>query len=243
VGNWVDGHLPAMGLSSLTANIHLSLTVYKSSTNKATTMPPLPAVTGLHDMDEFVQSQLILAALTIVTHVLAEGGAFVAKVFRGRDVSLLYSQLKIFFPDVTGGRVWGLRVAVPPASGQHSGWGPWLEGSLCLLLWACAHPPPRSPLLAPAVAKPKSSRNSSIEAFVVCRGYAPPPGFQPAQLRALLQSASRAYGPDTQHRWAGQTGRGCLAHPIYPSIHPSSRPAIPPACLSTQLPLPFLPWP
>jgi 23S rRNA U2552 (ribose-2'-O)-methylase RlmE/FtsJ len=32
------------------------------------------AVTGLHDMDEFVQSQLILAAMTLVTHVLRPGG-------------------------------------------------------------------------------------------------------------------------------------------------------------------------
>ncbi|XP_071679431.1 uncharacterized protein [Lolium perenne] len=51
-----------------------------------------PDVTGLHDMDEFVQSQLILAALTIVTHVLKVGGKFVAKIFRGKDTSLLYCQ-------------------------------------------------------------------------------------------------------------------------------------------------------
>jgi tRNA (cytidine32/guanosine34-2'-O)-methyltransferase len=94
-------------------------------------------------MDEFVQGQLILAALTVVVHALRPGGAFVAKIFRGRDVSLLYSQLKIFFPDVT-----------------------------------CA--------------KPKSSRNASIEAFVVCRGYAPPPGFVPASLQALLDGRVRA---------------------------------------------------
>ena len=50
-------------------------------------------MTGLHDMDEFVQAQLILAALTIVTHVLRPGGTFVAKVFRGKEVSLLYSQV------------------------------------------------------------------------------------------------------------------------------------------------------
>ena len=30
------------------------------------------------------QAQLILAALTIVTHVLRPGGVFVAKIFRGR---------------------------------------------------------------------------------------------------------------------------------------------------------------
>jgi 23S rRNA U2552 (ribose-2'-O)-methylase RlmE/FtsJ len=44
-------------------------------------------------MDEYVQAQLILAALTIVTHVLRPGGTFVAKIFRGKDVSLLYSQV------------------------------------------------------------------------------------------------------------------------------------------------------
>ncbi|ONK75005.1 uncharacterized protein A4U43_C03F12320 [Asparagus officinalis] len=52
-----------------------------------------PDVTGLHDMDEFVQSQLILAALTIVTHVLRVGGKFIAKIFRGTDASLLYCQV------------------------------------------------------------------------------------------------------------------------------------------------------
>ncbi|CAB69851.1 cell division-like protein [Arabidopsis thaliana] len=51
-----------------------------------------PDVTGLHDMDEFVQSQLILAGLTIVTHILKEGGKFIAKIFRGKDTSLLYCQ-------------------------------------------------------------------------------------------------------------------------------------------------------
>lgn len=45
-------------------------------------------------MDEFVQAQLILAALTIVTHVLKPGGTFVAKVFRGKDIGLLYSQVR-----------------------------------------------------------------------------------------------------------------------------------------------------
>ena len=70
-----------------------------------------PDVTGLHDIDEcvaepshalrpsrardvrayrrYVQAQLLLAALSITTRVLAPGGAFVAKIFRGRDVSLL----------------------------------------------------------------------------------------------------------------------------------------------------------
>ena len=54
----------------------------------------MSAVTGLHDMDEYVQSQLILAALVVVTRVLRPGGAFVAKVFRGKDISLLYAQVQ-----------------------------------------------------------------------------------------------------------------------------------------------------
>lgn len=112
-----------------------------------------PDVTGLHDMDEFVQSQLILAALTIVTHVLRPGGNFVAKIFRGKDISLLYTQLKIFFPTVT-----------------------------------CA--------------KPKSSRNSSIEAFVVCEGYNPPPGFNYKDLYKLLERASSGYSDlDCSSAW------------------------------------------
>lgn len=107
-----------------------------------------PDVTGLHDMDEFVQAQLILAAMTIVTAVLRPGGTFVAKIFRGRDINLLYAQLRLFFPAVT-----------------------------------CS--------------KPRSSRNSSIEAFVVCQGYRPPAGFHPSQLRALLADAEEgAHGAD-----------------------------------------------
>ncbi|KAL4188407.1 hypothetical protein AMTRI_Chr08g159940 [Amborella trichopoda] len=104
-----------------------------------------PDVTGLHDMDEFVQSQLILAALTIVTHVLRVGGKFIAKIFRGKDTSLLYCQLKLFFPIVT-------------------------------------------------FAKPKSSRNSSIEAFAVCENYSPPEGFNEKDLYRLLEKVGSPSG-------------------------------------------------
>ncbi|XP_026052060.1 tRNA (cytidine(32)/guanosine(34)-2'-O)-methyltransferase [Carassius auratus] len=96
-----------------------------------------PDVTGLHDVDEYIQAQLLLAALNITTHVLKPGGNFVAKIFRGKDVTLLYSQLKIFFSAVT-----------------------------------CA--------------KPRSSRNSSIEAFVVCQNYSPPEGYVPNMSNPLL---------------------------------------------------------
>lgn len=96
-----------------------------------------PDVTGLHDLDEYIQAQLLLAALNITTHVLKKGGTFIAKIFRGKDITLLYCQLKIFFPLVT-------------------------------------------------VAKPRSSRNSSIEAFVVCENYTPPEGYIPNMMNPLL---------------------------------------------------------
>uniref|UniRef100_A0A8C4Q2M9 FtsJ RNA 2'-O-methyltransferase 1 n=1 Tax=Eptatretus burgeri TaxID=7764 RepID=A0A8C4Q2M9_EPTBU len=68
-------------------------------------------VTGLHDIDEYIQAQLLLAALNITTHILKIGGTFVAKIFRGKDVTLLYSQLNIFFSKVT---------CAKPRSSRHS---------------------------------------------------------------------------------------------------------------------------
>ncbi|KAH8888564.1 FtsJ-domain-containing protein, partial [Thozetella sp. PMI_491] len=87
-----------------------------------------PDVTGLHDLDIYVQAQLLFAALNLALCVLKPGGKFVAKIFRGRNVDLLYAQLKVFFEHV------------------H-------------------------------VAKPRSSRASSVEAFIVCINFRPPAGF------------------------------------------------------------------
>lgn len=89
-----------------------------------------PDVTGLHDLDEYVQQQLILSALQLTTCLLKEGGCFVAKIFRGRDVDMLYSQLGYLF-----------------------------ERVVC--------------------AKPRSSRGSSLESFIVCLGYKPPHNWTP----------------------------------------------------------------
>jgi tRNA (cytidine32/guanosine34-2'-O)-methyltransferase len=89
-----------------------------------------PDVTGLHDLDEYIQAQLILSALQLTTCILKPGGAFVAKIFRGRDIDLLYSQLSYLF-----------------------------ERVIC--------------------AKPRSSRGTSLEAFIVCLGYKPREGWNP----------------------------------------------------------------
>ena len=75
--------------------------------------------------------------MNITTHILKPNGTFVAKIFRGKDITLLFAQLRLFFDDVT-------------------------------------------------VAKPRSSRNSSIESFVVCQGYNQPEGYVPTMMNPLL---------------------------------------------------------
>ncbi|GIQ88250.1 tRNA (cytidine(32)/guanosine(34)-2-O)-methyltransferase, Trm7, partial [Kipferlia bialata] len=96
-----------------------------------------PDVTGLHDLDEYLQQQLVVAALTISTFLLKPGASFVTKVFRGRDSEhFLIPQFHAFFSHVT-------------------------------------------------LAKPSSSRNASLESFVVCKGYRPPTGFVPTMPLSL----------------------------------------------------------
>ena len=69
-----------------------------------------------------MQSQLVHSALKITATILREGGTFVAKIFRSREVDELYCQLRMLFASV-----------------------------------ACF--------------KPRSSRVSSAESFVVCKHY------------------------------------------------------------------------
>lgn len=105
-----------------------------------------PDVTGLHDLDMYVQSQLLWAALNLALCVLKPGGTFVAKVFRGRDVDLLYAQFRTVFESVT-------------------------------------------------IAKPRSSRASSIEAFIVCQIFKPPKDFHASMEKPLGAGASLPKDP------------------------------------------------
>ena len=59
-----------------------------------------PDVTGNHEFDQYIQHQLVLAAVNISMHLLKEGGTFVAKVFRGKDFVYLSKFLKRVFKDV-----------------------------------------------------------------------------------------------------------------------------------------------
>jgi tRNA (cytidine32/guanosine34-2'-O)-methyltransferase len=81
-----------------------------------------PDVTGLHSIDTYLQSSLLLSALNLALKILKPGGTFVSKIFRAKDVDFIYARLRMLFSSVI-------------------------------------------------VAKPRSSRASSVEAFVVCRGF------------------------------------------------------------------------
>ena len=59
-----------------------------------------PDITGFHDMDQYIQSQLLVAALNITVKVLKKGGNFVAKIFKGSEINFLYSQFKLYFREV-----------------------------------------------------------------------------------------------------------------------------------------------
>ena len=98
----------------------------------------------MHDVDQYIQHQLLLSALNITTHVLKKGGTFCAKIFRGKDVGLIYSELKYFFSDV-------------------------------------------------AILKPQSSRNTSLEGFVLCRNFCLPDGFQPKMDAVCLNPNFRIF--------------------------------------------------
>ncbi|MCJ1328743.1 hypothetical protein MMC10_005420 [Thelotrema lepadinum] len=108
-----------------------------------------PDVTGLHDLDIYIQSQLLFSALDLALRVLKPGGKFVAKIFRGKDVDLIYSQMRCFFSDVR-----------------------------------CA--------------KPRSSRASSLEAFIVCQGFSMPKGFKLDKPVGLSSHIPRPPPPKTE---------------------------------------------
>ncbi|OAX84159.1 hypothetical protein ACJ72_01463 [Emergomyces africanus] len=129
-----------------------------------------PDVTGLHDLDIYIQSQLLYAALNLAIGVLRPGGKFVAKIFRGRDVDLIYAQLKTVFEKVS-------------------------------------------------VAKPRSSRASSLEAFVVCEGFIPPVLDNEATTTSTTTTTTTATSADAATQSipaaAGEHGIGLLENPLF----------------------------
>lgn len=118
-----------------------------------------PDVTGLHELDEYLQHHLLAAALHITTHILRPGGRFVTKVFRGPNTSFLIAKYEVFFSSVF-------------------------------------------------ILKPTSSRNASMECFMVCEGFHLPEGFHPSFERTASGGAAVGVGgqqpPPPPQDWVSQ---------------------------------------
>lgn len=95
-------------------------------------------MTGFHDIDQYIQSQLLVAALDITLKTIKPGGIFISKFFKGHDTTFITSQFKVFFKQVD-------------------------------------------------ILKPKSSRESSAEHFIVCRFFEPPQNFGLSKLSTFYQ--------------------------------------------------------
>ncbi|EPQ29728.1 uncharacterized protein PFL1_02948 [Pseudozyma flocculosa PF-1] len=121
-----------------------------------------PDVTGLHDLDEYLQSQLLLAATQITLRLLERGGTFVAKIF---------TQL----PQARAG--WAQK-------NELHGARPGTSGAFLASQLRCFFD-------RVEIAKPRSSRVGSVEHFVVCQGFRPPAGLPASVCPESQRDAAR----------------------------------------------------
>ncbi|KAJ1027235.1 hypothetical protein NDA18_003244 [Ustilago nuda] len=119
-----------------------------------------PDVTGLHDLDEYLQSQLLLAATQITFRLLEVGGTFVAKIFTQHPQAGLSASLGNM--DLKGAR--------PATSGAL------LADQL------------RTFFDKVDIAKPRSSRVGSVEHFLVCLDFRPPQGLPAGIVERLAEA-------------------------------------------------------
>ncbi|CAO1631635.1 unnamed protein product [Parajaminaea phylloscopi] len=112
-----------------------------------------PDVTGIHDVDEYLQAQLLLSALQITLRLLENGGTFIAKIFCQRP------------PPSVGASTYAYNSPMASSTSfQRRGDTSALLVNQMKTLFQYVD-----------VAKPRSSRIASHEHFIVCRHFQPPP--------------------------------------------------------------------
>lgn len=138
-------------------------------------------------------------ALNITLSVLRPGGTFVAKIFRGRDVTLLYDQLRCFFDRVT---------CAKPRSSRNSS-----MGALAL----------SSPLSLFALDNPHSRRSRRCRGLCRLRGF--PRGLHArldqAPARLFVLDGRRAH--DRERRQERRLGRDALHRAVCRMRRPEVR--------------------
>eukprot|EP00347_Sterkiella_histriomuscorum_P009021 403342831 len=96
----IDGVSIIQGDITTQQTLEKVLAVFKGNKADLVVSDGAPDVTGFHEIDQYLQAQLLQAALTITQHMLREGGTFVAKFFKSNDLSYLYVMMKQIFKNV-----------------------------------------------------------------------------------------------------------------------------------------------
>ncbi|OXG37176.1 tRNA (cytidine32/guanosine34-2'-O)-methyltransferase [Cryptococcus neoformans Bt15] len=154
-----------------------------------------PDVTGVHDLDAYLHSQLLLAALTLSLTLMAPGATLIFKIFLSPldpHAEFLASQLRCFFsspfPEDNDEEEnefgqYGEFEEEAESAGQEG------EGEKKRNVGKQGYDP-QGRRGGVWVRKPRSSRQGSAEAFIVCRNFSPsalplPPTFSPSALDKL----------------------------------------------------------
>ncbi|WWC58150.1 uncharacterized protein I303_100685 [Kwoniella dejecticola CBS 10117] len=158
-----------------------------------------PDVTGVHDLDAYLHSQLLLAALTLSLTLLAPHSTLIFKIFLSPldpQAALLASQLRCFFPGPKGSDDTYEEFDVPDETNAEAADGDTREPMDATSSQAGQEGyDTRGRRGGVWVRKPRSSRKGSGEAFIVCRNFDPsrvplPQTFSPAALAELRQQTS-----------------------------------------------------
>lgn len=197
-----------------------------------------PDVTGLHDVDEYLQWQLLVAACSIAAHVLTRrgggwggggdsGGTFVAKMFTGRNTGLLVATLRALFARVTLCKPRSSRAGSHEAFVVAEGFQPPLGFQPSLYLSALAaqvplagaaaaeRPTPLLRFLALGDLAPAAAAGEASEFFEALEEVSNSPSELERELETQLAAYERALKPDLQ--WAETRAAAGVAVPA-PSV-------------------------
>lgn len=96
----IDGVCILQGDITTEETVNAVLAAFRGNKADLVVSDGAPDVTGFHEIDQYLQAQLLQAALSITAKMLAEGGTFCAKFFKMEDLSYLHQMMKQIFRDV-----------------------------------------------------------------------------------------------------------------------------------------------
>ena len=103
----IQAMAPIPSVITLQGDLTLPSTIKKITASLSNTSADLvvfdgaPDLTGLHELDGYLQDELLFAAMQVILHVLKRKGSFVAKTFRCQSTSFVLSKFHLLFAEVT----------------------------------------------------------------------------------------------------------------------------------------------